>query len=302
MYDIIGDIHGHYNDLVNLLRALGYNNNCGYFKHKSRKVIFVGDFIDRGINQRKLIYEVMKMVNNGSALAIMGNHEYNAICFSESNGKGKYLREHSKENIFQHKAFLDDLTFGTSDYELVINWFKDLPVFLELNEFRVIHAAWLDKSINFLKTNLIDAKLNQDFLTKCWDNNSDAFKHIERSLKGLEVILPNGLTWLDKKNKKVRNTMRVNWFSHVDAKTYKNCAISFPNPEILPDEEIDFNFKMYEDKKPVFFGHYWLQGEPKIQTEYAACLDYSVAKNGKLVCYRWNGESQLKNENFFYIQ
>ena len=301
MYDIIGDIHGHYNDLVNLLRALGYNNDSGYFKHRDRKVIFVGDFIDRGINQKKLLNEVMKMVKHGYAIASQGNHELNAIFFSEKNDKGYYLRDHSKENIFQHKAFLDDLTFGSSDYDLVINWFKDLPVFLELDGFRVVHAAWIDESINFLKNNLIDGKLNQDFIRKCWDSQSDEFKHIERALKGLEVVLPDGLTWHDKKNNKIRNTMRVNWFRNVKSKTYKNCAMSFPNPEILPDKEIDFEFDIYSEQIPVFFGHYWLQGKPQIQTDYTACLDYSVAKNGKLVCYRWNGESRLKNENFFHI-
>ena len=44
--------------------------------------------------------------------------------------------------------------------------------------------------------------------------------------------------------------------------------------------------------KPCFIGHYWLSGDPEPLAPNVACLDYSVAKNGKLVAYRWSGESQ----------
>ena len=48
MYDLIGDIHGYAEELTKLLIKLGYDNSQGYFSHPIRKVIFVGDFIDRG--------------------------------------------------------------------------------------------------------------------------------------------------------------------------------------------------------------------------------------------------------------
>ena len=50
--------------------------------------------------------------------------------------------------------------------------------------------------------------------------------------------------------------------------------------------------------KPCFLGHYWLKGEPEPLARNVACLDYSVAKEGKLVAYRWQGESVLTKENF----
>jgi len=52
--------------------------------------------------------------------------------------------------------------------------------------------------------------------------------------------------------------------------------------------------------KPVFFGHYWLQGVPELQTDNVCCLDYSVAKDGKLVAYRWDGEQVLKREKMVW--
>ncbi len=82
MYDLIGDIHGHAEQLETLLQKLGYKKEQGIYKHPDkRKAIFVGDFIDRGPQIREALHLVKDMCDVGHALAIMGNHEYNAICF-----------------------------------------------------------------------------------------------------------------------------------------------------------------------------------------------------------------------------
>jgi hypothetical protein len=47
-YDLVGDIHGHADALHRLLHELGYTEVEGVFRHPQRKMIFVGDFIDRG--------------------------------------------------------------------------------------------------------------------------------------------------------------------------------------------------------------------------------------------------------------
>ena len=52
---------------------------------------------------------------------------------------------------------------------------------------------------------------------------------------------------------------------------------------------------------PVFIGHYWFKGDPERISPNVACLDYYVAKGGKLVAYRWSGESQISNDNFVYV-
>ena len=53
--------------------------------------------------------------------------------------------------------------------------------------------------------------------------------------------------------------------------------------------------------KPIFVGHYWLKGEPSPLSNLVACVDYSVAKGGKLAAYRWNGESVLRREHFVAV-
>ena len=61
---------------------------------------------------------------------------------------------------------------------------------------------------------------------------------------------------------------------------------------LLPDRRFS-----YSDRKPVFFGQYWLSGEPRVECSVAVCLDYSIAKDGALVAYRWSGEDHLTPEN-----
>ena len=72
------------------------------------------------------------------------------------------------------------------------------------------------------------------------------------------------------------------------------------------DVAIDANdletFETYSsDAAPVFVGHYWLAGTPKPLATNVACTDYSVAKGGKLVAYRWDGESTLHEEKFHWV-
>ena len=72
MYDLIGDIHGHANELTQLLEALGYRKHGSTYSHPERKVIFLGDFIDRGPKIREVLEIVHPMVEEGNALARHG--------------------------------------------------------------------------------------------------------------------------------------------------------------------------------------------------------------------------------------
>ena len=80
-YDIIGDIHGHADALKALLADMGYRDRAGAWRHPARQAVFVGDFIDRGPSQLETVDIVRRMVDVGGALAVMGNHELNAIAW-----------------------------------------------------------------------------------------------------------------------------------------------------------------------------------------------------------------------------
>jgi hypothetical protein len=68
----------------------------------------------------------------------------------------------------------------------------------------------------------------------------------------------------------------------------------------LPDSGLPRDFR-YIDNKPVFFGHYWLNGSPELTAPNAACLDFSVARGGFLTAYRWSGKIQLSEKNLISV-
>lgn len=88
MIDFIGDIHGYADKLIELLEKLGYSMENGVYSHPTRKVLFIGDYIDRGPKIRETLMIVRQMVESGNAIALMGNHEYNALCFHYEEREG----------------------------------------------------------------------------------------------------------------------------------------------------------------------------------------------------------------------
>lgn len=301
-YDIIGDVHGHSNDLKVLLKKMGYGKSeKGFYYHPYRQAIFIGDYIDRGKNSKEVYQIVKDMQQNNSAIALMGNHEYNAICFHTKDKNDNYLRKRSNKNIKQHCATLQSF----DDNELLkeaVSWFKQLPLFFENEHLRAIHACWDQEQIDFL-SNLNDSNyLNMNYLEESANEGTNLFKAVEIVLKGQEIDLPLNITFLDK-DKHERNQIRIKWWENPVGKSYKEVSVkmedSFKDLTVaVPSDKAIF--PIYgNDEKPVFFGHYWLEDvKPKLQKPNVCCLDYSVAKKGKLVAYRFDGESVL-NENKF---
>jgi len=77
-FDIIGDVHGCYDELIALLTLLGYQVDNAELKAMppaGRKAIFVGDLVDRGPGIPQVLRLVMKMVEDGAAFCVPGNHD-----------------------------------------------------------------------------------------------------------------------------------------------------------------------------------------------------------------------------------
>lgn len=299
-YDLIGDIHGHHDTLVALLDKLGYRNFAGAYWHPSRKVIFLGDFVDRGPLQRKVIEAVCAMLDSGSALAVMGNHEFNAIAYATRDpDTGEYLRPHSEKNLRQHEAFLAEYPLGSAEHARAIGWMKTLPLWLDLGSLRVIHACWDAASIQRLGApTLSDGLLIAASRKGAWE-----YTAIETLLKGKEIPLGEGHGFRDKDGT-VRHNIRVRWWDPA-VSTYREAFMGpessrthIPEDEIAGDHLVDYG----KTEPPLFVGHYWLEGRPEPLSANIACLDYSVAKSGgRLVAYRWDGERELDGTKFVSV-
>ena len=159
-YDIIGDVHGHADKLEGLLRLMDYEEIDGTWQHPERKVIFVGDLIDRGPWQIASVMIAKRMVEGGHAHVVMGNHEFNAIAYATPNPNkpGDFLRTHQGEwaakNFGQHQKFLEAVVEGSDLHLEIIRWFKTIPLWLELDGLRIIHACWDPKAMDQLQRKL----------------------------------------------------------------------------------------------------------------------------------------------------
>lgn len=78
-FDLIGDVHGCFDELYELLIQLGYQikkNHLFRVTHsQNRQVVFVGDLVDRGPKTPEVLRLVMDMVESGIALSVLGNHD-----------------------------------------------------------------------------------------------------------------------------------------------------------------------------------------------------------------------------------
>ena len=299
-YDIIGDIHGHGQALIDLLEHLGYTKSKTGYQHPTRKVIFLGDFIDRGEHLRQhiqLLSVVMPMVDNGHALAVMGNHEFNALAFHTEHNDMP-LRRHNVKNIKQHLAFLNEFESEPKLKQDVLDFFYRLPLWIELDGLRVVHACWDKNKIDILQKLTVNQCMTPELLIEANQPESPAYLAIETLLKGVEVNLPSGISFKDKDGH-LRTAVRIAWWNseatHLGEVVLPGNldigeASNHPLSPALP--------KYQKDERPCFIGHYWLKGTPKPLTENVACVDYSVAKDGKLVAYRWDGEQCLNADKF----
>jgi len=303
MVDIIGDIHGHADKLEELLLKLDYKKSNGVYSHPSRKVLFVGDYIDRGPKIRETLDIVKSMVESENAIALMGNHEYNALCFHFQETEGGHLRKHLIKNIIQHYETLKQFQNRQKEYEEYLDWFKTLPLYIETDTFKAVHACWDNSNIEYLKKTLVNDRLTDELIYQSIKKGTELNEAIEQTLKGKEMKMPKGLFFTDKDGTR-RSEIRIKWWEDPSKMTYKSISVlPLENLPELPIELFELkslNFYGDDDKK-VFFGHYWLKGQPSLYKDNICCLDYSVAKKGKLVAYRLNEENILDRRNFTYV-
>jgi len=301
MYDLIGDIHGHAIQLKRLLQKMDYKEVNGVWQHSTRKAIFVGDYIDRGPAIRETLHIVHAMVTNGKALAILGNHEYNAMAYATQLPDGSYLRAHNERNSKQHGATLRQFKDYEEEWAYYLQWFYTLPVFLQLDGLRAVHACWDQDHIDWLKSSGLSA-MNYDLLLASHKKGSKAYDVINETLKGKEIAIPQEHGWFDKDGH-LRTENRIKWWCEARS-SYGEFL--FNCPEALRGLQIDPAFKINNyptDEVPVFCGHYWLSDQvPALQSGNVVCLDYSIAKGGHLVAYRWNRDERLSQEKFVVVE
>jgi hypothetical protein len=189
---------------------------------------------------------------------------------------------------------------GSAAHKEALAWIRSLPVWLDLPGLRVVHACWHAPAQQMLQPYLdTQQRFTREGLREASRKGSKAYEATEVLLKGPEALLPDGRSFKDKQGH-TRCEVRLRWWD-LDATTLRKAALGMDGVEAdLPELPVTTEYH-YVETVPVFFGHYWLRGTPVISSDYAACLDFSVAKRGFLTAYRWSGESILLPNNIVYV-
>jgi protein phosphatase len=135
-FDVIGDVHGCYEELIALLSQLGYRihqepQGPKAIPPEGRRAVFVGDLVDRGPKIPEVLRLVMGMVDDGTALCVPGNHDMKLM--RKLKGRDVQLTHGLADSIAQLDKeppefkqqiiqFLDDLVshYVFDDGELVV--------------------------------------------------------------------------------------------------------------------------------------------------------------------------------------
>jgi hypothetical protein len=323
-YDVIGDVHGHVHAVEGLLAQMGYSRSDGVWLHPTRTAVFVGDLVDRGAFQVETVRLVQAMVAAGTALIAIGNHEYNAVAWTvpSIDNPDDFCRSHDDAHLHQHHEFLRQVGEGSDLHRELVDWFCTLPLWLELDldgaRLRVVHACWSAEQIAVLAPLLsATGTLTVDAVQATARKDSAEHNALEVVLKGPEVnltgdrkyaIVERDLQGNPKGEPHFRPEARVRWWD-ATATTLDRAAIvphgaqfepevwpDFPHLPAIPVEHVG----VYTDDVPVIVGHYWTPPTDPLAplNDLVACVDYSAAKDGPLVAYRWSGERTLTADHF----
>lgn len=129
---VIGDIHGCYNELKELV---SYLESEKVYDKNNDKLIFLGDYIDRGENSRGVIRYVRKLQEeNNNVIALMGNHEDMAVSYFDGDPFSSWTingYEHTLRSYIGH----------TDEFESDLEWMRNLPLYHEDENFIYVHAG-----------------------------------------------------------------------------------------------------------------------------------------------------------------
>ncbi|HKK30809.1 MAG TPA: metallophosphoesterase, partial [Alphaproteobacteria bacterium] len=261
----------------------------------------VGDLIDRGPQNLRTVEIVRGLVEHGDALCLMGNHEFNAVQFHtpDPDNPRMHLRPQDDKNRRQHQAVLDEIERRPGDWQDMLGWFRSLPLAVEGPNWRCVHACWHEPSIGALERHGNSWFLAEKHWLPAARYGTDEFRAVETLIKGPEAKLPEGATFRDKEGN-LRDRARLRWWDPAP-QTIEEAMLFQSVPDGLDMNAPYRNCEHIgypEAAVPVFFGHYWNQGEVRPERPNAACLDYSIGKNDRLAAYCFRGEAELRQEGF----
>lgn len=255
--DIVGDIHGEYEALLQLMDVLGYGKDGR--GNLNRSLIFVGDLCDRGPDSPAVIALVESLISQGRAKAAIGNHEVNLLTDKAKEGTGWYFPERYDREV----PYYGRVKIVRENEKLKIRSFlSTLPIILEREDLRVVHAYWEKNSVqSMLKYS--DVASAYAYYEEKWNKLFTTFPWYEQYLKDEEIYRIHGSNpdyRMPLLHGRQMFELARNRFNEV------NKLVSGPEYAIqqpyFAGERWRFTarsrwWRHYKDDRAVVFGHYW---------------------------------------------
>jgi len=248
--DIVGDVHGEIGPLLSLMHRLGYDEHGSH--PDNRKLVFVGDLTDRGPDSLAVVNLVQALTERQLAQCVLGNHELNILLDQRKYDNGWFYGEEFSDNGY----IVPQALANSASRDRVLKFFQSLPIALEREDLRVIHACWNSAMIQSLEeTKDAITLINQhaDLITKRTEHSGldqvdISLEHqnqnpVRRLTSGPEERIPAPFF----ASGKTRHEQRVQWWNDY---TETFCV----------------------------FGHYSItDGQPR-GNHSSFCIDYGVGK------------------------
>ncbi len=257
--DIIGDVHGEYDALCALLKLLGYDLDGVH--PNGRTLVFVGDFCDRGPNSPAVLALAKRLIESGRAKAVLGNHEVNLLREDAKDGSGWFFDERVERDHERYAPFQRPSDAERADIKAFLS---GLPVALERDDLRVVHAAWQSVQIEAVR------QLPLGAIRAAYDRWEDAARQQARETALDQRMEKELLTWefgLENKlhqppfmfahaeyesNKQMLNPLKV-----LTSGVEQQGTVPFFSGGKWRFAERQPWWDTYSDGIPVVVGHYW---------------------------------------------
>jgi hypothetical protein len=268
--DVVGDVHGEIEALISLLKVLGYSDGVSH--PEGRRLVFVGDLVDRGPDSIAVVRLVSPWLQAGRAQCVLGNHEFNIAIGSRKPDNFWFfghepIKLHPKHAAAQRRA-------TERDRQEILTLIRSLPLALVRNDVRVVHACWDGPMIDKARLESDAVLLYRRYQT-----------HIDEAL----ALLGVGDDVFSKLAHQNRNPVKL-----LTSGLEEKAPRPFETMGHLRRERRVAWWHNYTEQALCLFGHYWrtflpnepdndrlFVGVPKNATlsgRAAMCIDYSVGK------------------------
>ena len=146
---VIGDIHGMLNEMKTLIKKEGFEiiNKTIIHKNKNKKILFVGDLIDRGNYSLEVLEIVKNSIKKENHFCIIGNHELKLI----KNYNKKQDINLEKNSIAVNETFYKFLKLDIEKQKEIISFLKKLPSYYVYKNYVIVHGNITNFDFNIPK-------------------------------------------------------------------------------------------------------------------------------------------------------